>query len=120
MKNNTPLESDEQITLVHYCKAKRLTYFAPMNENKQSFTNRNAAIKIEAKAKAMGKVKGTSDLIVMLPYKILFIELKRQKGSVTSKEQKQFIEKVCLFDYADGRVCKGAKEAIAFIEEYLR
>ena len=73
-------------------------------------------MKIEAKAKSMGKIKGTSDLIVLLESKILFIELKRLKGSVTSKEQKAFIEKVNLYPYAVGKICKGAVEAIEFIE----
>lgn len=118
MKNVCPLESDEQKTLVQYCKAKKLFYFAPMNENKQSFSNRLAAIKIEAKSKAMGKIKGTPDLIVMLPNQILYIELKRLKGSVTSAEQKMFVNRVNEFEYASGRICKGAKEAIDFIESF--
>lgn len=119
MKSNIPLEQEEQKTLVQYCKLKRLMYFAPMNENKQSFTNRITAIKIEQKAKAMGKVVGTSDLIVMLPNKILFIELKRIKGSVTSQAQKDFIERVNTFGYSEGRICRGTNEAIDFINENL-
>ena len=114
---NTPLEEDEQKVLVQYLRLKKIFHFAPMNENKHSFSNRGLAMKLEAKAKSMGKVSGTPDLIVMLDNKMLFIELKRVKGSTTSKAQKEFINKANQYPYAIAKVCKGAKEAIAFIEE---
>lgn len=114
-----PLEEDEQKTLIQYLKAKRLFYFAPINENTHSKANRKLAIMLEQKAKSMGKVKGTPDVIVMLQNKILFIELKRIKGSYATDEQKEFLEKVNSFIYAKGKVCKGAKEAIEFIESEI-
>lgn len=113
------LETDEQKTVIQYLRLKKIHHFAIVNENNHSKLNRLVAMKIEAKNKAMGKIKGVSDLVVFTPNKILFIEMKRTKGSTTSKQQKEFLEKVSLYPYAVGRVCKGAGAAIEFIEEYL-
>jgi len=130
-KSNLPTEEQEQQKLIQWLKIKKIFHFAPMNENKQSFSNRGVAVRVEAKAKSMGKVKGTSDLVVMLPNRILFIELKRArkllksgKLSVShtkvSDEQKSFLRGVNGFDYAEGCVAYGCREAIETIEGYLR
>ena len=122
-----PTEREEQMVLIDWLRYNNIFHFAPMNENQGSFTNRKVAMIQEAKAKRMGKIKGTSDLIVMLPNKILFIELKRSakvlkngKQSVThtkvSDEQKSFLKTVNGFEYAEGVVAYGAREAIEFIE----
>ncbi len=130
MKKEIPLEEDEQKALVGWLKIANIFFFAPTNENNSHKQNRKYAMIAEVKAKAMGKVKGTSDLIVMLPNKILFIELKRKakilksgKLSVshtnTSDEQKSFIKAVNGFGYAEGRVCYGASEGIEFINSFI-
>lgn len=114
-------EEQEQKKLVQWLKLKKIFHFAPMNENKQSFTNPKVAMMIEAKAKSMGKVKGVSDLVVMLPSSILFIELKRAKKSLTkvSYSQNVFLSKIGQFCYAKGHVCYGANEAIEIIEKEM-
>jgi len=117
---NPPLEEVEQQKLVQWLRLKKIFHFAPMNENKQSFSNRKAAFKIEAKSKSMGKINGVSDLIVMLPNKILFIELKRARKrlksgklsstlSKVSNEQKSFLNAIneCFNKYAYAVVCYG-------------
>lgn len=114
-----PLESEEQQTLVRYCKVKKIFAFSVPNGSVLK-GNKLQRAKQMARLKKEGLVVGVSDFIVMLPNKILFIELKRIKGSVTSEAQKEFIEKMKDYPYAVGRVCKGAKEAISFIEEYLK
>ena len=115
-------EEQEQKKLVQWLKLKKIFHFAPMNENKQSFTNPKVAMMIEAKAKSMGKVKGVSDLVVMLPSSILFIELKRAKKRLTkvSDSQNSFLSKIGQFCYAKGHVCYGANEAIEIIEKELQ
>ena len=115
------IEEQEQKALVQWLKLKKIFHFAPMNENKQSFTNPKVAMMIENKAKSMGKVKGVSDLIIMLPNKILFIELKRQEKSKTkvSDSQNAFLSKIGQFCYAKGYVCYGANEAIEIIEKEM-
>ena len=122
----TPKEDEEQKALVEWLTAKRIMHFAPMNENKGSFANREAFYRIEAKAKKMGKINGVSDIVVFLPNKILFIELKRSKkilkngslsksNSTVSDAQYDFMNKVNKFDYAEATICYGCKEAIEFI-----
>lgn len=114
-------EEQEQKKLVQWLRLKKIFHFAPMNENKQSFTNTKVAMMIEAKAKSMGKVKGVSDLVVMLPNSILFIELKRAKKRLTkvSDSQNVFLSKIGQFCYAKGHVCYGANEAIEIIEKEM-
>lgn len=123
-------EADEQKFLVQWLRAKKIFHFAPTNENNTYKQNPKYAMIAEQKAKAMGKLKGTSDLIVMLPTKILFIELKRRKKLLKngkystshtniSKEQIDFLENVAQFSYADSAVCYGAKEAIEYIEQHI-
>ena len=128
--SNPPLEELEQKKLIQWLRLKKIFHFAPMNENKSSFTNKRVAMQIESKAKSMGKVKGVSDVVVMLHNKILFIELKRArkvlkngKLSVShtkvSDEQKSFLNGVNAFSYAIGHLCYGAEEAMKIIEENL-
>ena len=126
-----PLEIEEQKELVKWLKKLSIFHFAPTNENNTHKQNRKYAMIAEVKAKAAGKVKGTSDLIIMLPSKILFIELKRKakvlksgKLSVshtnTSVEQKSFLKAVNGFGYAEGSVCYGSAEAIEYIQSFLK
>ena len=125
-------ETQEQQKLVQWLKLKKLFHFAPINENQGSFTNRRVAVIQAVKAKSMGKAKGISDIIVMLPNKILFIELKRAKkilksGKLStshtkvSEEQKEFLQHIVdNFAYADAMVCYGFDEAREFIECHLK
>lgn len=124
-------EYKEQVALVQWLQAKKIFYFAIMNENIQSFKDKNLAIRIGVKHKKAGRVRGTSDIVVMLDKKILFIELKRARrvlknGKLSSAkanvsdEQISFLKSINEFDYAKGKVCYGCKEAIEFIEENLQ
>lgn len=73
------------------------------------------------KAKASGNKRGVPDIIFPMQnhgYNGLFIELKREKGGVTSPEQKDFIQFLVEQNYR-AVVCKGANEAIKEIESYL-
>lgn len=124
-----PIEQVEQQELILWLKKNKYFFFSANNENSHSFSNRQAAIKIEQKAKSMGKLKGVSDLCIFTNEVILFIELKRQKpilkngnlGKSTndaSKEQLDFIEKVSNYSYAKGYVAYGCDEAIKIISNY--
>lgn len=75
--------------------------------------------------KKMGTSKGFPDLLVFIPvygttgdvdcYQLCAIEMKRKKGSTTSKEQKEWLE-VLRASGVVSAVCKGADEAINFVE----
>jgi hypothetical protein len=120
-KAYTPLEHDEQVALIKWLRAKKIFHFSIPNSSALSSLNRNTAIKVGSVLKSEGLIKGASDLVVMLPHKVLFIELKRasKSFSTVSEEQIVFINKVNHFDYAVGQVCYGAKEAVKFIESYI-
>ena len=109
-----PLEEVEQKALVQYLRLNKIPHFAIPNGGK-----RNA---IEMKnMKTAGLKVGASDMVIMLPNKILFIELKRSdpKLSKVSKEQKAFLKEVNKLDYAYGDVAFGYLEAIEIIEEFI-
>ena len=121
-----PSEEEEQKALIIYLKRNNYFFFANVNENKQSFTDKLLATKIEAKSKSMGKVKGVSDLCVFTENTIIFIELKKQRpvlksgklGKPTNDatiEQIQFIAKVNDYKYAYGFVAWGCDEAVKIL-----
>jgi len=125
----TPLETEEQQKLIQWLRIKKLMYWATPNGAvlKGSKLQR---VKQMSKLKKEGLVNGVSDVIVMLPNKILFIEMKRQKKKLTtgkmsstsisvSDEQKSFLKKVNGFDYAHGIIAYGFNEAMEFIEKEI-
>ena len=116
-----PLEETEQRALVQWLRLKKISHFSVGNENVHSFLNRDLAVKMQGKAKAMGAVKGVSDMVILLDRCVLFIELKRADRSLSkvSKEQTKFIDMVNGLEYAHGAVCYGYLNAIEFIEGYL-
>jgi hypothetical protein len=128
-------EEQEQKKVVQYLEllkrqGKILFYFAPMNENKQSYNNRSVAIKIENKAKAMGKKSGVSDLVIILKERVLFIEMKKAPrklkngklsyaGIKISDYQKAFLNAVNSSDVCAGFVAYGFDEARKLIEKFI-
>ena len=123
-----PLEIDEQKKLVNWLKTKKIFFYSNVSENNTYKQDRKYAMIAEQKAKSQGKLKGVADITVLLPNKILFIELKKQgkvlkngnishSNSKVSDEQIAFLEKVNSFDYAIGKVCYGFDAAKNFIEE---
>jgi hypothetical protein len=117
-----PLEEDEQIAFVQWCRLNHILVHHSGNELGGS----TAAIKARGvKMKKMGTSKGFPDLLVFIPvygttgdvdcYQMCAIEMKRKKGSTTSKEQKEWLE-VLRASGVVSAVCKGADEAINFVE----
>ena len=121
---NVPLEEDEQRAFVAWCRLQGIRVHHSGNEIGGSIQ----AMKTRAiKMKQMGTSKGFPDLLVFVPitgvddeidaYQMLAIEMKRLKGSTTTREQKEWgevLEKAGI----PFRVCKGAEKAIEFVEEY--
>jgi len=111
MVKKAPLEREEQITFCNYLDFMNILYFAVPNGG-----SRNER---EAKnLKKEGVKAGVPDMVVILEGQCLFVEMKRVKGSTTSKEQKVWIETLTALGH-HAKVCKGAKEAIEFVEAYL-
>jgi len=69
------------------------------------------------KLKAEGVRRGVPDIFIAFPvgpYHGLFIEMKRRKGGVLSKEQKGWIERLTEQGYRV-EVCRGFDEAVAVV-----
>ena len=62
-KNTTPLESEEQISFIEYCKAKNIRVVSTQNGFKMPKTAFNFAA-YSKKLKRMGLSKGFPDLII--------------------------------------------------------
>ena len=123
-------EDEEQIGFVNYCRAKGYKVHHCANEvggNSQAFKMR------AIKAKRMGTSKGFPDLLIFVPiygsetwplediadaYQPIAIEMKRKKGSTTSREQKLW-GKILSRAGIPFRVCHGCDEAIKFVNEVL-
>lgn len=107
-----PTEAEEQAVVLQYCDMKNLAYFhVPNSTHTTSYRQR-------AFNHAQGLRPGVPDLFILLPDKIIAIEMKRTKGSTTSQFQKSWIEKLHCSN-VPAKICRGAKEAIAFIESNM-
>ena len=120
-----PSEAQEQEAFVQWCKIMDIRVHHSANEIGGSST----ALKVRAiKMKKMGTSKGFPDLMVFVPitnsegtieaYQALGIEMKRRKGSTTSPEQIEWLRRLEMSGIPS-KICKGADEAIAFVEQYM-
>lgn len=120
-----PLEDDEAIAFADWLRLKHIPHAHIANESRSG--SRNAMIR-GAKLKRMGQARGYYDYDVFVPvtgatgevdcYELIKIELKRKRGGRVSPEQKEW-GKIYEAAGIPARVCKGADEAIAFVEETL-
>lgn len=105
-----PTEDEEQAVVVQYMQLKGIPHWRTPNE---TYTK---SWKQKAKNKRLGVVAGVPDLFAIVNNKLIAIEMKRTKGSVTSQAQKDWLEKLNNAG-VEGRICKGATAAIEFMEE---
>lgn len=128
MKNKAvvPTEEEEQIAFVQWCRLKGIICHHSGNEIGGS----TPAMKARAiKMKKLGTSKGFPDLLLFIPivgatgepdaYQPVAIEMKRTKGSTTSKEQKEWLNILELTGIPCA-ICKGAEEAISFVERVIK
>lgn len=117
-----PREDEEQKTFVLWCRLNHIIVHHSGNEIGGS----TGALKARAiKMKKLGTSKGFPDLLVFIPvygatgdvdaYQMCAIEMKRKVGGRVSLEQKEWLE-VLQASGVMCAVCKGADEAIEFIE----
>lgn len=120
---NVPFEDEEVMAFHQWLEIQGMPHTHVPNEIGGS----TSAMKARAvKMKKMGTSKGFPDLLIFIPvkgttgfidcYQMCAVEMKRRKGSTTTKEQKAWLRILggagCI-----GKVCKGADEAIAFIKK---
>ncbi len=107
-----PTEDQEQITFVGYLEMRGLLFSAIPN------STYSPHMSVKVRNRRMGVRPGVPDMVILLPdVGIAWVELKRIKGGVISEHQKQWIAALNLIPGTEARVCRGADEAIAFIEE---
>lgn len=110
MNIKPPTEYQDGCVLAEYCQLKHYLF---SHIPAETFT-KSWGIKI--KNKKQGVNKGVPDYIIIIGTKLVFIELKRIKGGVVSREQQEWIDRLKLCGvYAN--ICKGADEAIKFLNE---
>jgi Holliday junction resolvase len=66
----------------------------------------------------IGVKSGCPDFVVVLKDKIVFIEMKRQKGGVVSDDQVEWIAAI-LSSGGYAAICKGADEAISYLGKLI-
>ena len=126
IKDKVPSEYEEQKIVVKYLtelkeQEKIITFFATTNENTTYKQSKKWAIIAEIKARASGKRKGVSDLCVVLWDKVLFIEMKKNdKKARTKKEQIEFLKDINTSTACFGSVCYGARDAIDYINLFIK
>lgn len=115
--NLTPLEHDEQVTVVAYLELLlsqgRILGFTAVPQNMWT-----KSWKQKRKATQEGVRPGFPDLVIVTLNKVLFLEMKRIKGGVLSDEQ---IEWNLILKDKETRsdVCYGASEAIKYLDKEL-
>lgn len=108
-----PTEAEEQAVVLQYCDLKGYKYFHVPNS---TYTK---SYKQKAFNWAQGVRRGVPDLFIIVGKKMIAIEMKRTRGSVTSPEQKQWVDNLNSAN-VPARICNGAKEAIAFVESHIQ
>lgn len=109
--NNTPLEEVECMTFVEYLELKGFKYSHIHHET------HTTSIYQKAKKKRLGVKRGVPDYLIILPNKLVFIEMKRIKGGRVCDDQKDWIEKLSTIQNVEAYVCKGADCAIELMEK---
>lgn len=110
-----PLESSEQAVFVKWLEIQKIPFAHIPNEGKRP-------VWYIKKQKTQGLSAGVPDLFVFLPSKIIFVEMKRRKKSLTKlrDNQRRWLETINRFNYAKGYVAYGAEDAINIILEELK
>lgn len=113
--NTIPYEEAEQKALVQYLELKGLKFTAVPNS---TYTK---SWKQKAKNKATGLRAGFPDMIIILPNKLLLLEMKRIKNNKIGIKQAEWINALNLIGKnVEAIICYGCNEAINEIEKRLK
>ncbi len=108
-----PLEYEECLVLVEYLELKGYP-FAHIHQ--EMYTT---SWKQKMKAKQLGVKAGLPDYIICLPNKLVFLEMKRQKGGVVSQAQHEWLIEFNKYKDVIAIYTKGAGQAIEAIEKLV-
>jgi len=114
--NRCPKEAHECIKFVYYCRKNRIPVIKVGNEGAQTGAMANKGYR-----DLMGYTKGAFDYIIPVSskhYNVLWVEMKRLKGSVVSEEQLLFRDASRLRgNWAE--ITKGCEAAVEILQRYL-
>lgn len=121
MKNETPSELKEQAKFVQWCREMGHMVCATAQS---TYTDSWKALN---QNKMAGVVRGFPDLAVIIDgkyredykSKLVFVEMKRTKGGVVSKEQKEWLLALSHCYGVSAMACKGFEEAKKYIEYFM-
>lgn len=117
MKTVIKTEHEEAVTLAQYLEILQVQGKIQLYSHipHETFTRSWGT---KRKNKAEGVKKGVPDYIIVTKNKVLFIELKRLKGSVVSDEQRHWLE--CLINKETiPAIAYGFEDAKRFIDSVL-
>lgn len=107
-----PTEEQEQMRFIGWLVTNDLYYWhTPNSTYTKSWSQKT-------RNKLMGVQSGIPDLFVIVNNQLVGVEMKRTKGGVVSANQKVWIERLNNANVPT-KVCKGAKEAIKYIQEFM-
>lgn len=109
-----PTEQQESESLAAYLRVKGYKFTHVPNETGSDPAARRRAIRM----KRAGTSKGFPDYLIIVKDTLLFVELKRKKGSKTSPEQREWLEQLSKTG-AHCIIARGAHEAIEYIETLI-
>ncbi|MCK5027375.1 MAG: hypothetical protein KAS07_03075 [Candidatus Pacebacteria bacterium] len=108
-KNTTPLEDEECRAFVEYLEAKRWRFTHIPNEGK-------FPVQYRVKLRDLGLRGGIADYVITHPVGLIFIEMKRTKGSRTSQNQLDWREALNKYPNIQSYICYGCDQAIHVLE----
>lgn len=98
-----------QTSIIQYLRLKKILVFAVPNGAKRNLF-------VAKQLKDEGVLAGVSDLIIVLKNKVVFVEIKTNKGR-QQKTQKEFQKKVEELGH-DYLIWRSIDDAIRFVENY--
>ena len=113
-------ELKEQAKFVRWCREQGHKTYAPP----KAFTRSGAQINDNTRA---GFTSGWPDVAIViygkyransLP-KLVFVEMKRCKGGITSPKQREWIDLLRFCEGVSAQICNGFEEAKAFISRFI-
>lgn len=115
-----PTEFEEQCALVEWLEIKEVMFTSIPNSTWTS------SWKQKVKNTKSGLRKGLPDMVIYVPThksknkkpRIIFIEMKRKKGSATSPEQKKWMEAFWSVGI-DAAICFGFDDAEKYLSQFL-
>jgi len=114
MINETPTEQSESEAFSTWLTMKGLRHH---HGNDNMYTKSWGQ---KRKMKSAGFSKGYPDFTIVVQHRgLVFVEMKRVKGGVTSQYQKDWIDALNGLGGVEARVCKGSEDAINFISEII-